>query len=158
RLRSPYVARCHEVETRDGAIDLIVEYVPGRPLTELTADERADTARCARLVEQVAEGLAEVHACGLLHRDLKPQNILLGDDGMPRLVDFGLAVPLASEALQAVAGSPPYMAPEQARGQGERIDARTDVYGLGAVLYFLLTGQPPHDGKTFDAILENART
>ena len=76
---------------------------------------------------------------------------------MPRLVDFGLAVPVASDALHVVSGSPPYMAPEQARGQGERVDARTDVYGLGAVLYYLLTGKPPHDGATLKEVLEQAR-
>jgi len=157
RVRSPFVAPCYGVETRGDEIDLVVEYVPGRRLAELRADERADMSRCARLVEQVAGGLAEVHACGLLHRDIKPQNIILGDDGMPRLVDFGLAVPVASEALHAVTGSPPYMAPEQARGQGERVDARTDVYGLGAVLYYLLTGKPPHAGKTLNEVLEHAR-
>src|SRR5208337_4300015 len=92
-----------------------------------------------------------------LHRDIKPKNIILGDDGVPRLVDFGLAVPVASEGLHAVAGSPPYMAPEQARGQGERVDARTDVYGLGAVLYYLLTGQPPHKGSTLNEVIEQAR-
>ena len=157
RIRSPFVAPCHGVETRGDEIDLIVEYVPGRPLTELTASERADIRRCVRLIEQVAGGLAEVHACGLLHRDIKPQNIILGDDGVPRLVDFGLAIPVASQGLHEVAGSPPYMAPEQARGQGERVDARTDVFGLGAVLYYLLTGQPPHDGKTLIETLEQAR-
>jgi tRNA A-37 threonylcarbamoyl transferase component Bud32 len=157
RVRSPFVAPCYGVETRGDEIDLVVEYIPGRPLTELTADDRADSGRSATLVEQVAGGLAEVHACGLLHRDIKPQNLILGDDGLPRLVDFGLAVPVASAALHRVAGSPPYMAPEQARGQGERIDARTDVYGLGAVLYYLLTGQPPHDGKTPVEAIEQAR-
>jgi serine/threonine protein kinase len=131
RVRSPYVATCLGVETRGHEIDLIEEYVPGRPLTELTAEERANLRRSSRLIEQVAGGLAEVHACGLLHRDIKPQNIILGDDGLPRLVDFGLAIPVASEALHEVSGSPPYMAPEQARGQGERVDSRTDVYGLG---------------------------
>jgi serine/threonine protein kinase len=157
RVRSPFVAPCYGVETRGDEIDLVVEYIPGRPLAELTADQRSDIANSARLVEQIAMGLAEVHACGLLHRDIKPRNIILGDDGVPRLVDFGLAVPLASDALHQFSGSPPFMAPEQARGQGERIDARTDVYGLGAVLYFLLTGQPPHDGETFDLALEQAR-
>ena len=157
RVRSPFVAPCYGVESRGDEIDLVVEYVPGRPLNELTADERADFRRCARLVEQVAAGLAEVHACGLLHRDIKPQNIILGDDGLPRLVDFGLAVPVASEALQDVSGSPRYMAPEQARGQGERVDARTDVFGLGGVLYDLLTGQPPRDGTTLVEVLEQAR-
>jgi serine/threonine protein kinase len=157
RVRSPFVAPCYGVETRDDRIDLVVEYVPGRPLTELTAAERADIPGFARLVEQVAEGLAVVHACGLLHRDIKPQNIILGDDGVPRLVDFGLAVPVASEALHEVSGTPRFMAPEQARGQGERIDARTDVYELGAVLYYLLTGQPPHTGKTLKQVIAQAR-
>jgi serine/threonine protein kinase len=157
RVRSPFVAPCYGVETRGDEIDLVVEYIPGRPLVALTADERADIARCARLVEQVAGGLAEVHACGLLHRDIKPHNIILGDDGMPRLVDFGLAVPVASESLHGLSGSPPYMAPEQARGQSERIDTRTDVYGLGAVLYYLVTGQPPHEGETLVETLEQAR-
>jgi len=157
RIRSPFVATCYGVETRGDEIDLVEEYVPGRPLNALTAEERADTGHCARLVEQVAGGLAEVHACGLLHRDIKPQNIILGDDSAPRLVDFGLAVPVASEALHNVAGSPPYMAPEQARGQGERVDARTDIYGLGAVLYYLLTRRPPHGGQTLMEVIEQAR-
>jgi serine/threonine protein kinase len=157
RVRSPYVATCLGVETRGHEIDLIVEYVPGRPLTELTAEERANLWRSSRLIEQVAGGLAEVHACGLLHRDIKPQNIILGDDGLPRLVDFGLAIPVASEALHEVSGSPPYMAPEQARGQGERVDSRTDIYGLGAVLYFLWTAKPPHVGATLKEVLEQAR-
>jgi serine/threonine protein kinase len=157
RVRSPFVAPCYGVENRGDEIDLVVEYIPGRPLDEGAANDGADFRRGARLVEQVAEGLAEVHACGLLHRDIKPQNIIVGDDGLPRLVDFGLAVPVASEALQEVSGSPRYMAPEQARGQGERVDTRTDVYGLGGVLYDLLTGQPPRGGKTLGEILEQAR-
>jgi serine/threonine protein kinase len=157
RVRSPFVAPCYGVDSRDDEIDLVVEYVPGRPLTELTADDRADTRRCGRLVEQVAGGLAEVHSCGLLHRDIKPQNIILGDDGLPRLVDFGLAVPVASDTRHEISGTPSYMAPELARGQSERIDARTDIYGLGAVLYYLLTGKPPHDGKTLGEVLEQAR-
>jgi hypothetical protein len=158
RVRSPFVAPCYEVRSRGDEIDLVVEYIPGRPLTELTADERSDIGRCARLVEHVAEGLAEVHACGLLHRDIKPQNIILGDNGLPRLVDFGLVVSVASEVRHEISGSPAYMAPEQARGQGERVDARTDVYGLGAVLYHLLTGKPPHGGKTLDEVLKQARS
>ena len=157
RIRSPFVAPCYGVRIQNDEVDLVVEYIPGRTLKDLTAEERADFGLCTRLVAQVAEGLAEVHACGLLHRDIKPQNIILGDDGKPRLVDFGLAVPLANEALHATAGSPPYMAPEQARGQGERVDIRTDVYGLGAVLYYLATGKPPHEGKTLVETIELAR-
>ena len=157
RVRSPFVAPCYGVKIEGEEIDLVVEYIPGRTLKDVTAVERADFEFCTRVVAQVAEGLAEVHACGLLHRDIKPQNIILGDDGLPRLVDFGLAVPLASESLHGMAGSPPFMAPEQARGQGERVDVRTDVYGLGAVLYYLMAGQPPHEGKTAIETLARAR-
>jgi serine/threonine protein kinase len=78
--------------------------------------------------------------------------VLLGDDGRPRLVDFGLAMPVASADLAGVSGTLPYMAPEQARGEVERIDPRTDVFGLGAVLYELLIGRPPHQGSTHEEL------
>jgi hypothetical protein len=123
---------------------LVVEYVPGRNLREEQHARPLGVGAALGLVEQLAEGLAAVHACGLLHRDLKPDNVLVGDDGRPRLVDFGLAVPVASAERAGISGTLPYMAPEQARGEAERIDPRTDVYGLGAVLYELLTGRPPH--------------
>ena len=98
-----------------------------------------------------------MHACGLLHRDVKPANILLGDDGLARLVDFGLVVGVGSAALGELSGTPAYMAPEQARAEPERIDPRTDVFGLGAVLYFLLTGLPPHQGRDLVETLERRR-
>jgi hypothetical protein len=126
----------------------VVEYVPGRDLAKQQRARPLSVDQALELTGQLAEGLAAVHACGLLHRDLKPANVLLGDDGRPRLVDFGLAVPLASKDLAQVSGTLPYMAPEQARGEAERIDARTDLFGLGAVLYELLTGRPPHQGGT----------
>jgi tRNA A-37 threonylcarbamoyl transferase component Bud32 len=156
RVRSPYVAPCHGVEFEGDETILVVEHIPGRTLAKLDAADRLQFTRSAFLIEQIAEGLAEVHACGLLHRDIKPENIILGDDGRPRLVDFGLAAPFASASLQSISGSPPYMAPEQALGKGERIDGRTDIFGLGAVLYFLLTGGPPHQGKTRGEVLASA--
>jgi serine/threonine protein kinase len=157
RVRSAHVARCLGVERQDGVPALVVEYVPGRNLRQ---EHRARPLRIGQALElmgQLAEGLAAVHACGLLHRDLKPDNVLVGDDGRPRLVDFGLAAPLASADLAGVSGTLPYMAPEQARGEAERIDARTDVYGLGAVLYQLLTGRPPHQGATQEELWQAAR-
>jgi predicted Ser/Thr protein kinase len=157
RVRSRYTAQCYALERQGDEVFLVMEYIPGDSLSDVCKKRALSSDQAVRLVEQVAEGLEAMHACGLVHRDIKPSNIVMGDDGVPRLVDFGLAAHLGSEALRAISGSPPYMAPEQARGQWERIDARTDVYGLGAVLYHLLTGQPPRDGKTPIEVLEQAR-
>jgi serine/threonine protein kinase len=156
RVRSPYVAQVRGVERQGGVPALVVEYVPGRDLKAQQKARPLGAAEALELTRQLAEGLAAVHACGLLHRDLKPGNVLVGDDGLPRLVDFGLAVPVASAELAVVSGTLAYMAPEQARGEAERIDARTDVFGLGAILYELLTGQPPHQGNTREELLRAA--
>jgi hypothetical protein len=158
RVRSPYVAQCHSAERHEGIPFLVMEYIPGRNLTEEHRTRPLTVARALEVVGRLAEGLAAVHACGLLHRDVKPANVLLGEDGRPRLVDFGLAAPLASDDLANLSGTLAYMAPEQARRQVERIDARTDLYGLGAVLYDLLTGRPPHVGASRAALHEAACT
>ena len=157
RVRSPYLAECYSAERQAGLAYLVMEYVPGRTLSQALHDRPLRLADSLRLVEQVAEGLAAVHACGLLHRDVKPSNILIGDDGLPKLIDLGLASPLASDALREISGTFPYMSPEQARGQVERINARSDVFGLGAVLYELLTGRPPYRGRNLDDIWDQAR-
>jgi hypothetical protein len=148
RVRSPYVARCRGVERQGGVPALVLEYIPGRDLKKQQQAWPLGIGQALELTGQLAGGLAAVHACGLLHRDLKPDNVLVGEDGRPRLVDFGLAAPVASADLARISGTLPYMAPEQARGQAERIDPRTDVYGLGAVLYELLTGRPPYQGAS----------
>jgi serine/threonine protein kinase len=156
RVHSPYVARCLGVERVGRAVYLVIEYIAGDNLAGHQGRSPLGYAAAAELIGRLAEGLAAVHACGLLHRDIKPSNILIGDDGVPRVVDFGLAAPLASTALSGISGTLPYMAPEQARGQPERIDPRTDVFGLGAVLYELLTGRPPYRGRTSEEILRQA--
>jgi hypothetical protein len=148
QVRSLHTAQCLGLERDGDAVFLVMEYIPGRCLADILKEGLLAPAAAARLVEQVAEGLEAVHASSMVHRDLKPANIILGDDGAPRLVDFGLAAHLGSASLRVLAGTPSYMAPEQARGQWERIDTRTDLYGLGAVLYRLLTGQAPHPGET----------
>jgi hypothetical protein len=156
RVRSPYVAQCYSAERLDGVPYLVTEYVPGPSLAQRLLTDRPGVSQSLELVRQLAEGLAAVHACGLLHRDIKPGNIILADDGRPRLVDFGLAAALGSDALGKVSGTFAYMAPEQARGESERIDPRTDLFGLGAVLYELLTGRPPYRAKTPDLLWQAA--
>jgi hypothetical protein len=156
KIDSPYVAGCLGIERIDGEAYLVVEYVPGRNLAEVRRDGPMDLARVVGIVSRLAEGVAAVHARGLVHRDIKPANVILHDDGMPRLVDFGLAVHLGGSRLRGRSGSPPFMAPEQARGESDRIDFRTDVFGLGGVLYKLLTDHEPHAGSTVREILENA--
>ena len=157
RVQSPYLARCFSAERDADRVYLVIEYVPGRTLAAILQDRVLGIGESVLLVEHVAEGLKAVHASGLLHRDLKPSNILIGDDGLPRLIDFGLAAPLASDELHGVSGTLSYMAPEQARGQGERVDARTDVFGLGAVLYELITGRPPYKDPDPQKLAELAR-
>jgi serine/threonine protein kinase len=112
---------------------------------------------CARIAEQVAEALAHAHAHGVLHRDVKPGNVMLDRDGRVRLLDFGLAHAEGATALtrtRSELGSLPYMAPEQARGDAAAIDIRTDVYGLGVTLYEMLALRPPFAATTSAALRE----
>ena len=159
KVVSPYVARCQGIERIDidGEAYLVVEYVPGRNLAEIRGDGPLDLAQVVRILAQLAKGVAAVHARGLIHRDIKPANVILHDDGTPRLVDFGLTAHLGGSSLRERSGSPPYMAPEQARGEWDRIDFRTDVFGLGGVLYKLLTDHAPHAGSTVNEVLEHAK-
>ncbi|QEH34996.1 Serine/threonine-protein kinase PrkC [Aquisphaera giovannonii] len=156
RVISPYVARCHGIERIDGEVYLVVEYIPGRSLEEARRAGALDLGRTVEVIARLAEGVAAVHARGLIHRDIKPANVILHDDGTPRLVDFGLAAHLGSDRLRELGGSPPYMAPEQARCDSDRIDHRTDVFGLGALLYKMLAGMAPHSGSTAAEILRGA--
>jgi serine/threonine-protein kinase len=136
---------------------LILEYVEGRTLAEMLDAQRLDLVEALLLVARVAQGVARVHACGLVHRDIKPANIIVGADRLPRLVDFGMAERVASRGLESISGTPAYMAPEQARGDAGRVGPASDVFGLGAVLYELLTGRPPYQGADPEEVLAQAR-
>ncbi|HEU5215972.1 MAG TPA: serine/threonine-protein kinase [Gaiellaceae bacterium] len=145
RLAHPNVVRVFDVgEDDDGRPFIAMEYVEGETLADLVSRRGPlPAADAARLGVQACAGLAAAHAAGLVHRDVKPQNLLFGNDGILKLGDFGIAVGHEGTRLTlagTVLGTAGYLAPEQARG--EEVTAAADIYAVGAVLYELLTGEP----------------
>jgi eukaryotic-like serine/threonine-protein kinase len=144
RLSHPNVVRVFDVGEDDGRLFIAMEYVAGETLAELVGRRgRLPAAEAATLGMQICAGLAAAHAAGLVHRDVKPQNLLLGTDGVLKLGDFGIAAGLGGTRLTlagTVLGTAGYLAPEQARG--EQVTAAADLYAVGSVLYELLTGEP----------------
>jgi serine/threonine protein kinase len=159
RLAHPNVVRVYDVGEDEGRPFIALEYVDGETLAEVVGRRGAlPPEEAARLGVQACEGLAAVHEAGLVHRDVKPQNLFLRRDGVLKLGDFGIAVLPAGTRLTAagtVLGTAAYLAPEQARG--EQVTAAADVYGLGAVLYELLTGRPPRSPATLAELAAPAR-
>src|SRR5713101_3177498 len=152
RLEHPCIVPIYEVGERDGSCYFSMKFVEGGQLDEVIRREPMPPRRAAKLIAKVARSVHYAHEHGILHRDIKPGNILLDEKGEPHLTDFGLARLVESESTvtrtMEVLGTPSYMAPEQAEGENEAVNSATDVYGLGAVLYQLLTGQPPFAGGT----------
>jgi serine/threonine protein kinase len=144
-----YVPPSGEQDTlgRDGF--LVLEYIEGQSLERLFKDNPPSPGRLAEILAQVADSLQHAHEAGVFHRDVKPANILVEPRGNPRVCDFGLAVDeeAQTERLPHVAGTIPYMAPEQVRGEVHRIDGRTDVWALGVILYEGLTRKLPFPGR-----------
>jgi aminoglycoside phosphotransferase (APT) family kinase protein len=159
KVEDPGLVRVYDVDVFEGRPFVVFEYVAGQSLEQRLRLGRPTVREPVQLVRQLARTLERVHRHGICHRDVKPGNILIDAAGQPRLVDFGLALthgehdPLAD----TVCGTLPYMPPEQANGLSDRIGPRSDVFGLGAVLYQLLTGRPPYQGPDRRAIWEQAR-
>src|SRR5437763_7425917 len=156
-LDHPCIVPIYEVDERDGSCYFSMKFVEGGQLDEVTRREPMPIRRAVELIAKVARTVHYAHEHGILHRDIKPGNILLDAKGEPHLTDFGLARLVESESSVTqtldVLGTPSYMAPEQAVGNNSAITSVTDVYGLGAVLYQLLTGQPPFaGGATYETI------
>jgi serine/threonine protein kinase/tetratricopeptide (TPR) repeat protein len=151
-LDHPFIVPIHEVGVRDGCCYFSMNFVEGGQLDEVVRDAPMSIRRAAELIAKVARTVHYAHEHGILHRDIKPGNILLDSKGEPHLTDFGLARLVESESTITrtleVLGTPSYMAPEQAAGEHGKLNKATDVYGLGAVLYQLLTGHPPFAGGT----------
>src|SRR6266853_1757732 len=157
RLEHPGIVPIHEVGERDGSCYFSMKFVEGGQLDEVVRRAPMSIRQAVELIAKVARTVHYAHEHGILHRDIKPGNILLDVKGEPHLTDFGLARLLESESTVTrtleVLGTPSYMAPEQAAGNNTKLTSATDVYGLGAVLYQLLTGHPPFaGGTTFETI------
>ena len=168
-LSHPNVCGVHEVgDTADGRRYIAMEHVPGESLRQMlgrhvTGDLRIPLHQVIDIAQQIASGLEAAHAAGVVHRDVKPENVIVRPDGLVKVLDFGLAkteLPASFDARQRqwahtepgmVIGTVQYMSPEQARGLS--VDARTDVWSVGAVMYEMLTGRPPFAGETASDVL-----
>src|ERR1043166_1527447 len=151
-LDHPCIVPIYEVGEREGSFFFSMKFIDGGQLDEIAKRKPLSLRDAAHLVAKMARTVHHAHEHGILHRDIKPGNILLDSKGEPHLTDFGLARLLESESnitrTLEVMGTPSYMAPEQAAGQTAQLTSATDVYGLGAVLYQLLTNHPPFAGGT----------
>src|SRR6476619_4474901 len=153
QLAHPNIVTVIDRGEQDGRQFLVFEYIHGQNLKELSAGGPLDVREAIGLALQVARALSFAHERGLVHRDVKPQNVLLSEDGQAKVTDFGIARSLDVHGVTqtgTVLGTSDYIAPEQARGQ--KVDPKTDIYSLGAVLYELLTGEVPYAGENFVAV------
>lgn len=154
------VVRIHDIGAEGELLFLTMDFIDGRPLSELLAAEGPlPPARVARIGHQLAEALAAAHDEGVIHRDLKPANILVTADDRAFITDFGIARSAATTGLTVagqVVGTPDYLSPEQARGS--EVDGRSDIYALGLIIYRMLTGELPFPGGSYEEVIAQHTT
>ncbi|MCI0748144.1 MAG: protein kinase [Verrucomicrobia subdivision 3 bacterium] len=150
-LHHPNIVAIHEVGIHEGQHFIVMDYVDGPNLANFVREQPLSGKRAAEHVKVIAEAIHYAHEHGILHRDLKPSNVLIDSNDQPRVTDFGLARRIEGDSSLTltgqVLGSPNYMPPEQAAADRGKLSRRSDVYGLGAILYYLLTGRPPFQGE-----------
>jgi hypothetical protein len=165
-ISHPSIAQVYDVDEADGVAFIVMELVPGKTVRRLVENRELDLLGALEIAAQVASGLAAAHDAGIVHRDIKAENVMVTPDGHAKILDFGLAKlleppsardspgpddishleTLARTQAGLVLGTPRYMSPEQARGLA--VDHRTDIFSLGIVLYEMVTGQPPFQGNS----------
>lgn len=156
QLRHPNIVRVHELDAEGDRVFIVSDLIDGCTLEEWRESVRPSIRDSVAMTAKIARALQHAHDRGVIHRDLKPGNVMVGRDGEPYLVDFGLGMRSAqcdrSTTLPLILGTPRYMSPEQARGASQQVDSRADVYSLGVILFEMLTGQRPHAGTTPDLL------
>ena len=156
-LSHPNIVRVYEVGQHEGRNYVVMQYVEGQPLSQSAHGTALPAKQAARYVCAIAKAIAYVHECGMLHRELCPQNILIDEHDQPQVSGFGLATPYEEPGpilmSGAIIGVPAYMSPEQVMGIPGVIGHATDIYSLGTILYELLTGRRPFVGDSIPAML-----
>ena len=161
-LDHPHMARVYDLGVHENRPYLVMEYVRGRNLWQRVEAQRLTPREAVELVAKVSRALHVAHVRGVVHKDIKPENIVIDQSGEPRLIDFGLAKlqdawTRGAEEPGAIGGTIAYIAPEQARGETNRVDQRSDIFALGAVLYWLLVGEAPFWDEAWQKAFDRAR-
>jgi tRNA A-37 threonylcarbamoyl transferase component Bud32 len=156
----PNLVRVIDVDFDDARPFLVMEYVPGVSLEQFAQQHQPGPHESARIVGELAKAVSYLHGKGIIHQDIKPGNVIIDENGRPRLIDLGLARlrdAWSSDDTDWIGGTYSYMSPEQAQGRHDRIGPATDIFGLGGVLYYLLTGRPLYQGLTRESLRTQAR-